>query len=109
MREGDRNTKFFHAKAFARRKKNLIVLLKEMDGTVIEQQSDIKRVIIQHFSTLFQSSNPNAIEEGMNDWLVKDFHPKEVQYTLFQMHPSKAPGPDGMTTFFFQKFWHSGC
>ena len=34
-----------------------------MDGTLIEQQSDIERVIIQHFSTLFQSSNPNAIEE----------------------------------------------
>ena len=63
LREGDRNTKFFHAKAFARRKKNLIISLKEMDGTLIEQQSDIERVIIQRFSTLFQSSNPNAIEE----------------------------------------------
>ena len=84
MREGDRNTKFFHAKASARRKKNLIVSLKEMDGTMIEQQSDIKRMIIQHFSTLFHSSNPNAIEEvvahiprvvteEMNDWLVRDF------------------------------------
>ena len=81
MHEGDRNTKFFHAKASARRKKNLIVSLKEMDGTVIEQQSDIKRMIIQHFSTLFHSSNPNAIEEvvahiprvvtkEMNDWLI---------------------------------------
>ena len=89
MREGDRNTKFFHAKASARRKKNLIVSLKEMDGTVIEQQSDIERVIIQHFSTLFESSNPNAIEEvvghiprvvmeEMNDWLMRDFHLEEV-------------------------------
>ena len=74
-------------------------------------------MIIQHFSTLFQSSNPNAIEEvvahiprvvteEMNDWLVRDFHPEEVQFALFQMHSSKVPGLDGMTTFFFQKFWH---
>ena len=50
-------------KASARRKKNLIVSLKEMDGTV--QLSDIERVIIQHFSILFQSSNLNVIEEVM--------------------------------------------
>ena len=22
------------------------------------------------------------------------------------MHPSKSPGPNGMSPFFFQKFWH---
>ena len=114
--EGDRNTKFFHAKA-STRKKNLIVSLKEMDGTMIKLQSNIERVIIQHFSTLFQSSNPNAIEEvvahiprvvtkEMNDWLMRDFHPEEVRFSLFHMHPSKAPSLDGMTAFFFQKFWH---
>ena len=112
FRGGDHNTKFFLAKASARRKKYLIVSLKEMDGTVIEQQSDIEKVIIQHFSTLFQSSNPNAIEEvvahiprvvteEVNDWLVRDFHLEEVRFALFQMHPSKVPGPDGMIAFFF--------
>ena len=25
---------------------------------------------------------------------------------LFQMHPSKSRGPDGMPLFFFQKYWH---
>ena len=74
-------------------------------------------MIIQNFSTLFQSSNQNAIEEvvshiprvvteEINDWLVRDFHPENVRFALFRMHPSKAPGPDSMTAFFFQKFWH---
>ena len=37
---------------------------------------------------------------------MRDFHLEEVRFALFQMHPSKAPSPDGMTAFFFQKFWH---
>ena len=37
---------------------------------------------------------------------MRDFRIEEVRFTLFQMHPLKAPGPDGMTTFVFQKFWH---
>ena len=91
LREDDHNTKFFHAKASARREKKLNCLAKGNGCMVIKQQSDIESVIIQHFSTLFQSSNLNAIEEvvahiprvvteEMNDWLVRDFHLEEVRF-----------------------------
>ena len=41
--------------------------------------------------------------------LVRPYTSEEVQTTLFQMHPSKAPGSDGMSPFFFQRFWHIVC
>lgn len=30
---------------------------------------------------------------------------EEVKQVLFQMHPDKSPGPDGMTAAFYQKYW----
>ena len=42
----------------------------------------------------------------MNASLLQRYTPKEVRKALFQMHSSKSPGLDGMSPFFFQKFWH---
>ena len=41
----------------------------------------------------------------MNQSLIKEFTKEEVVATLKQMHPTKAPGPDGMSAIFFQKYW----
>lgn len=30
---------------------------------------------------------------------------EEVKNAVFQMHPEKASGPDGMTPAFYQKYW----
>ena len=41
----------------------------------------------------------------MNHDLIKDFSAEEVRTALRQMHPTKAPGPDGMSAIFYQKYW----
>ena len=47
-----------------------------------------------------------VVTSEMNQSLLQNYTAKEVHRALFQMHPSNSPGPDGMSPFFFQKFWH---
>ncbi|XP_075492598.1 uncharacterized protein LOC142530663 [Primulina tabacum] len=46
-----------------------------------------------------------ALSKVLNATLCGPFSALEVRKTLFDMYPDKAPGPDGMSVFFFQKFW----
>ena len=41
----------------------------------------------------------------MNAKLTKVFTRDEVIIALQQLHPTKAPGPDGMFAIFFHKYW----
>ena len=42
----------------------------------------------------------------MNSKLSRAFTREEVVSALKQLHPSKSPDPDGMSTLFFQKYWN---
>ncbi|MCI28064.1 RNA-directed DNA polymerase (Reverse transcriptase), partial [Trifolium medium] len=41
-----------------------------------------------------------------NEKLVAPITKEEVKNALFQMHPDKAPGPDGFNPAFYQHFWN---
>jgi hypothetical protein len=86
-------------------------------GQVQTSKAELGRVVTDYFDNLFQTSNPEDIQrvtnyvdcrvtEEMNNDLLRDVHPEEVQQALFQMHPLKAPSLDGMNALIFQKFWH---
>lgn len=45
------------------------------------------------------------ITDKQNNDLLKEVTDEEIKGALFQMHPDKSPGPDGMTPAFFQKHW----
>ena len=116
LREGDRNTKFFHALTKQRRARNKITQLLDENGNIVEDEKGLVAIATSYFRQIFESSNPEDIEEAlaqvpstitgaMNDNLIAPVTEWEVKLALFAMHPEKAPGPDGMTALFYQKFW----
>ena len=44
------------------------------------------------------------ITPEMNEKLLEEFREEEIRFALNQMHPTKSPGPDGMSLIFYQKY-----
>ena len=81
----------------------------------MENLEEVMGIASAYFDNLFQASDHmeeclNAIQSKItNDmWevLSSQYTTEEVKVALFQMGPTKAPGPDGMNALFYKKFWH---
>ena len=108
LREGDRNTKYFHAKTKQRRARNRITKLKNSMGVWVETEEGIEQLAVEYFEELFETSNPGDFEESirfitetvtedMNAVLTAQITDTEIKDAVFSINPEKAPGPDGMT------------
>ena len=113
----DKNTKFFHQRASQQKRKNHINGIFDNRGNWSVDEDDIARVAKDYFQWLFTLARPcynervleavdHVVTPKMNHHLIQPYTTEEVKRALFQMHPSKSPGLDGMSPFFFQKYWH---
>ncbi|CAN1325525.1 LINE-1 reverse transcriptase homolog [Linum perenne] len=116
LRLGDKNTKFFHASAVQRRKRNLISKLKDSSGVWIDEAADIEKHISDFYKELFRDERrvtdlsamrdyPTVIDQSMQAKLDGPILEWEIKNAVFQMGPSKSPGPDGYPGSFFQRHW----
>jgi hypothetical protein len=116
LKEGDRNTKFFHRKAVWRARKNRIKSLKDSDGVIQESPSEMERMATSYFKSVFTrdpSIQPapvvnllqEVITDEVNDNLCRPFSVDEISDAIFQIGPLKAPGPDGFPARFYQRNW----
>ena len=116
LKDGDRNTHFFHSRATQRRRRNLITGVKNQENTWCTKPEQILDTFLTYYQQLFSSSNPavsvadlniipQIVTKDMNQILSSDFHAWEVELALKHMAPLKALGPDGMPLLFYQNFW----
>ncbi|XP_071933729.1 uncharacterized protein [Coffea arabica] len=118
LKEGDKNTAYFHACVKTRRKRNKITSLQKGNGEWCKDNQQIVQEICRYYEEMYTTSQPKNIEEvlegvpvsitsRLNQSLIQPVEENEVRAAVFSMHPNKALGPDGMSPLFFQRYWHT--
>lgn len=83
----------------------------------MEEKDEIEGVTTDSFKDIFTCSNQKVlhlvldsiepyITADMAIFLYEAFTTKEVVESPHQIHPTKAPSPNGMPAIFFHKFWY---
>ncbi|RVX03495.1 putative ribonuclease H protein [Vitis vinifera] len=114
LKEGDRNTDFFHRMANAHRRNNSLDRIK-INGVWMTEGQEVREGIVNAFQHLL-SEEPgwradieglylnrlNSCEAGV---LELPFTEEEIHSALMEMNGDKASGPDGFIVAFWQACW----
>lgn len=113
IKEGDSNTRYYHAKVNGRRRNNIILSL-EQEGEIIEGEK-LMEYITDFYKKLFGHADPSSVTLNIQaletissheaDELMKPFSIEEIHSVVFSMEKNKSPGPDGFPIDFYQHFW----
>lgn len=115
---GGENTEKFHAMATERHIRNSIASLKDTDGSLISQHSQMEAIIWNCFKNRMGVSARVAMGFDLStllqpidglDFLTEPFTKEEMDDTVKHMPIDKAPRPDGLNGLFFKKCWHIIC
>ena len=119
MKEGDRNTIFFHLTTLKHRANNRITNI--VKGQVqVTKEDEIEKEVVCYFSSLLSVDHslsgsdqeeilvtiPPILQVHHNSMLKAIPSLEEIHQALFSLPGDKAPGLDGFPTFFFQVFWN---
>lgn len=117
LKQGDRNTGFFHAATRTRRIINSIPVIEDSQGGAHYEESEIARVISNYFTQIFTSNGNSSFTQiqglitrkvtpEMNIMLTAIPSDSEIREAVQSINGNKAPGPDGFSATFYQAYWH---
>ncbi|XP_077245928.1 uncharacterized protein LOC143885616 [Tasmannia lanceolata] len=114
LKEGDKNTAYFHAMASARGRRNGIESL-VVNRVRVSGKADVTSVILDFYTSLYSSycitrPSPEVLEfcelsMAQRSTLEKPFEEEEIEKGVFSFSRDKAPGPDGFCLALFQSCW----
>lgn len=115
LKDGDRNSKFFHQAIQKRKAMNRIQKI-SWKGSQCVKPDSIKNAFLSHFKDFFRKRNDGNIfiisdliqdslssEDRLN--LDRKFEIEEIELAANQCGRNKAPGPDGLTIELVIEFW----
>jgi len=119
LKEGERNTKFFHRTVIHRRHTKKITSLISAIGETLHSHEDMEAALIGYYQNLLTKpilDRHEAIAKvtwhvsSLVTWeknlaLLRPISIEEVDQALQDTPKCKAPGPDGFTNDFFHHCW----
>ncbi|KAL6141497.1 hypothetical protein ACLB2K_059785 [Fragaria x ananassa] len=117
LREGDRNTKFFHLTTIVRRRRNKIDGLYNANGVCTTDMTGMQQIAVDFFHKLFTAEPvkdlrviiPSLFPKIPNADMIRMNRPiteHDIHSALFRIGKFKAPRVDGFLALFFQQHWN---
>lgn len=118
LKQGDRNTKFFHKFASARRTRNSIWRMEDSSGTPLYSQADISAAATSFFSAQYKRQQndiydmlwavnhlPIMFDDAANEDFLRPISEGELTNIIKGFKKDKSPGPDGIPVEFYSHFY----